>query len=124
MADLQKIRREVLADGKIDREEVELIRKELYADGEIDKDEVEFLIALRNEAKQVIPEFERLFFTSLKKNVLGDGTISAEEARWLRQTLFADGKVDENEKNFLRELKREAKKTSPEFEALYAECVK
>ena len=51
MADLQKLKAEILADGRIDEEEVTRIRAELYADGKIDKEEVEFLIALRNEAR-------------------------------------------------------------------------
>src|SRR5262245_5389722 len=124
MADLKKLKAQILADGVIDNEEVELIRRELYADGQIDRDEVEFLIMLRNEAKSVNAAFEQLFFHALKQNVLGDGSIDAEEAAWLRKMLFADGKIDANEKKFLQDLKQAARKTSPEFDALYKECMK
>lgn len=124
MADLQKLKAQILADGTIDESEVEIIRRELYADNKIDQDEVEFLIALRNEAKRVCPAFEELFFKAIKQNVLADGYIDAPEAAWLRKMLFADGKVDENEKKFLRELRTEAAKISPEFQALYDECMK
>src|SRR5947207_2120956 len=48
MADLQKLKAEILADGRIDDEEVQRIKAALYADGVIDKEEVDFLIALRN----------------------------------------------------------------------------
>jgi hypothetical protein len=124
MADLKELKRRLLADGRIDDDEVSLIRTELYADGQIDRDEVEFLIAVRAEATEVCPAFEELFFAALKQNVLGDGTIDADEAAWLREMLFADGKVDENEKKFLRALRNEARQTSPEFQRLYDECVK
>jgi uncharacterized tellurite resistance protein B-like protein len=124
MADLQKLKRDILADGRIDDQEVEVIRRELYADGEIDRDEVEFLIALRNEARSTTPAFEKLFFDALKRNVLADGSIDAEEAAWLRKMLFADGKIDDNEKKFLKELKSQAREVSPEFQRLCDECMK
>jgi hypothetical protein len=124
MANLQKLKAEVLADGRIDEGEVDRLRDELYADGQIDKDEVEFLIALRNEAIATCPAFEKLFFRAIKDNVLTDGTIDAEEAAWLRAMLFADGKIDANEKQFLRELRGEARQVSPEFQRLYEECLK
>src|SRR5207302_10009816 len=124
MADLQKLKAEILADGQIDGGEVARLRTELYADGKIDKEEVEFLIALRNGAAQLCPSFEQLFFQALKDNVLADGSIDAEEASWLRTMLFADGKIDDNEKQFLRQLRSEAKQVSPEFQKLYDECLR
>jgi len=124
MADLQKLKAEILADGRIEEQEVETIRRELYADGRIDREEVEFLIALRNEAKSVCPPFEQLFFEAVKQNVLADGFLDADEAGWLRKMLFADGKIDEAEKRFLRELHSGATHVSREFQALYDECMK
>jgi hypothetical protein len=38
--------------------------------------------------------------------------------------IFEDGLVDAREKKLLHELKGEAKQTGPEFEALYAQCLK
>ncbi len=124
MADLQQLKAEILADGRIDEEEVTRLRDELYADGKIDKEEVEFLIAVRNEAAQVCPSFEQLFFQAVKDNVLADGSIDAEEVSWLRAMLFADGKIDDGEKQFLRQLRSEARQVSPEFQALCDECLK
>jgi hypothetical protein len=124
MANLQELKAKILADGRIDDEEVALLRHELYADGKIDKDEVEFLIALRNEAKATVPGFEQLFFQALKQNVLADGAIDAEEAAWLRAMLFADGKIDDAEKTFLRDLRAGARSVSPAFEKLCDECLK
>jgi hypothetical protein len=121
----------VLADGVIDDAEVKILRKELFADGVIDKDEREFLIELRNaaqkkaKAKQAEPnqKFEKLFFEAIEKHVLEDGVIDATEARWLREMLFADKVIDANEKKFLTRLKQGAKKTSPAFDKLYEECM-
>lgn len=131
MADWRKLAiQAILADGKIDADEVKLLRKELWEDNEIDADEVKFLIELRNAAQKkarggtVNPEFEKLFFKAIEQNVLKDGKIDATEARWLRSMLFADGKIDENEKKFLSRLRKAAAgKTSPAFERLYEECM-
>ena len=122
----------VLADGKIDNAEVKILKKALWADGKIDEEEVKFLIELRNTAQKkakarkgkVNPAFEKLFFQAIEENVLRDGVIDASEAAWLRKMLFADGKIDANEKKFLARIKKAAKQTSPEFDALYEQCMK
>jgi uncharacterized tellurite resistance protein B-like protein len=121
----------VLADGVIDDAEVRILKKELWADGHIDKEEVDFLIELRNTAQkkakakqvEVNPKFEKLFFDAVEQNVLQDGKIDADEAVWLRKMLFADKKIDANEKKFLGRLKKAAPQTSPEFDKLYDECM-
>jgi hypothetical protein len=38
--------------------------------------------------------------------------------------LYADKKIDDNERAFLNRLKKAAKKVSGEFEKLYGECLK
>src|SRR5579872_1070891 len=128
MADFQKLAiATLLADGQIDDKECAALKKELWADGKIDKNEVKFLIELRNAAQkkakavkaEVNPTFTRLFFKAIEDNVLKDGVISSDEAKWLRKMLFADGKIDDDEKKFLTKIKKAAKKTSPAFDALY-----
>jgi uncharacterized membrane protein YebE (DUF533 family) len=129
MADWRKLAKAaLLADGTIDDAEVKVLRKELFADGKIDPDEAAFLIDLRNTAQKkakagVNPKFETFFFKALETNVLKDGKIDAKEAAWLQSMLFADGKVDANEKKFLARIKKSAKKTSPEFDQLYTQCM-
>ena len=132
MADWRKLAvAALLADGVIDETEVKVLRKELWADGKIDREEVEFLIDLRNLAqkkakakkKKLKSAFEKLFFKAVEENVLADGTVDDEEARWLRAMLFADKKIDANEKKFLARLKKGAKSTSPAFDKLYEECM-
>ena len=124
MADWRKLAKALaLADGRIDTKETEIIRKELYADGKIDKTELEFLCDLRRSASSVVRDFTRMVFDALKPVILADGEISATEANWLRKFIFADGKVDADEKAFLQELHSSAKKISPEFEQLYKQCM-
>jgi uncharacterized tellurite resistance protein B-like protein len=124
MSDLQKLKAEVLADGRIDEAEVARLRGELYADGVIDKEEVEFLVTLRNEATTTCPAFEDFFYRAVKDYVLADGSIDATETSWLRGLLLADGIIDERERRLLRELRSEARQVSPEFQRLYDEFLK
>lgn len=123
MADLEALKAKVLEDGVIDDEEARSLREVVFADGVIDKDEVEALAQIRTQAKSVSDSFENLFFEAVRKNVLQDGTIDTEEAAWLRKALFADGKIDDRERQLLRDLKDGAKQLSPEFEALCRECL-
>ncbi len=123
MADWRKLAVALtVADGTIDAKETNILRKELFADGKIDKKEVEFLNDLRNAAKSYVPAFMKLFIDGVKANVLDDGVITDAEARWLRNAIFADGKVDADEKKLLKELRAGAKKVSSGFERLCQEA--
>jgi polyhydroxyalkanoate synthesis regulator phasin len=132
MADFKKlVISTLLANGQIDNEECAALKKELWADGKIDKNEVKFLSELRKHAQKkakaqkaaVNPAFTKLFFKAIEDNVLKDGSITGSEAKWLRDTLFADGKIDADDKKFLTKIKKGATKTSPAFDALYEECM-
>lgn len=129
-ADFRKLAVELcLADGKIDESEVKVIKKALYEDGKIQQKEVEFLIELRGLAQKkakgasLTPAFENFFFKALQDSVLDNGYISPKEATLLRKAIFADGKVEDSEKRFMKRLKNAATKTSPQFERLYDEVV-
>lgn len=121
----------ILADGTIGDDKVRVLRKALWADGKINVDEVQFLVELRNRGQKkakakkedINPNFEKLFFKAIEENVLKDGSISANETEWLRKMIFADRKVDSSEKKLLTVLKKKAKATSPEFDALHDQVV-
>ena len=81
-------------------------------------DLAEFLVDLRNTAPKAVKKFHDFVFEVVKKALLADGEISAAETAWLQKFILADGKVDDMEKAFLLDLKKSARKTSPEFEAL------
>jgi len=61
---------------------------------------------------------------SSKDHFLAHGRIDAEEAAWLRRMLFADGRIKDEERKFLHELKGEAKQVSREFDVLFEESMK
>lgn len=68
MADWRKLaRRLALADGVIDQVEAEIIRKELLADRVIDKEELAFLFEIMRDAEDVVPSFRKLFRKSAKR---------------------------------------------------------
>jgi uncharacterized tellurite resistance protein B-like protein len=124
MAEWRKLAKHaLLADGRIDTREVQILRQALFADNRIDRSELEFLKELHNEANSYVRAFIDLFIDGVKSYMLADGVISATETNWLRKAILADGKVDEDEKRLLRELKESARSTSPEFDALFAEFV-
>jgi carbon storage regulator len=123
MADLQRVKAEVLADGRIDTHDVDLICRELYAEGKIDQEVVDFLIDLRDEAHWVCSRFERLCLDCAKYHLLADGSIDAEKAAWLRLTLLSHHKVNKREMVFLRDRKDQAVDVCDEFQELYDKCV-
>lgn len=49
MAELLKLKAQILAHGIIGDAEVEVICRELYPEGEIDREVVEFLLSIRDE---------------------------------------------------------------------------
>ena len=61
MADLQKLKVTILADGRIEDHEVEILRLALYADGKIEERARTFVWELRQEAGRVSPEFQQLY---------------------------------------------------------------
>jgi hypothetical protein len=125
MADWRKLAKDLLlADGRIDERETALVRKELFADGRIDQIELDFLLDLKKSAAAVPASFNQMVFEAIKNNLLADGTLHAGDAAWLRGWIFADGKVDADEKKLLQELKSGAKQVSREFEALYDQCMR
>ena len=124
MQKLRQIEQEILATGKVDGPELGRLRVVLYADGKIDRRRADFLVELHKRVQHPTPAFERFFYQSIKHHILERGRINAEEAAWLRRMLFADGKIDDEERKFLHELKGEAEQVSPEFEVLYKESMK
>jgi len=123
MPQLRELMENLLADGRVDGREVEALTGLLYADGRIDRAEAEFLLELHQRVERAAPGFDRFFYAAIKRHVLTDGAIRADEAAWLRRMILADGKVDDREKKLLRELRGEATEVCPEFEALFLECV-
>jgi hypothetical protein len=124
MAELRQIERDILAIGKVEGQELEVLRRRVYAGAKINRSEADFLVELHKRVQHLTPAFEQFFYQAIKDHILADGRIDAEVAAWLRRMLFADGKIDDEERKFLHELNGEAQHVSPEFKALFQESMK
>jgi hypothetical protein len=124
MLKLRQIAQDILATGKIDGPELEVLRRHLYVDGKIDRPRADFLVELYKRVQHKTPAFEQFFYQAVKDHILADGRIDAEEAAWLRQMVFADGKIADEERKFLHELNGEAEQVDREFQVLFAESMK
>ena len=111
MENLDELKKSLLADGKIDKEEVEQLRTVLYADGVIDAEEVAFLFELNDavSGENNAPEWKEFFVEAISDNILADGEIDEEEVKMLSEKIGADGQVDETEEALLLNLKAKAK---------------
>lgn len=124
MVELRQIEHDILANGRVDGPELEVLRRQLYADGKVDRRGADFLVALHKRVQHLTPAFEQFFYQAIKDHILARGRIDAEEAVWLRRMLFTDGKITDEERKFLHELKGEADQVSREFEVLFGESMK
>jgi hypothetical protein len=124
MLKLRQIEQDILTTGKVNGPELEMLRRELYARDKIERPEADFLVELHKRVQHLTPAFEQFYYQAVKDHILAHGRIDAEETSWLRRMLFADGKIDDEERKLLHELKGEAKHVSREFEVLFGESMK
>ena len=115
MANLEQLKKELLADGIIDSEEVKTIKAVIYEDGKIDKDEADFLFELNDavSGKENAPEWKDLFVDAITAFVLEDevspNEIDEDEAEYLYNQIKGDGQVDDIERSLLENIKAKAK---------------
>ena len=115
MANLDQLKKELLADGIIDSEEVKTIKSVIYEDGIIDKDEADFLFELNDavSGKDNAPEWKDLFVDAITAFVLEDevspNEIDSDEADYLYKQIKGDGQVDDIERALLENIKAKAK---------------
>ena len=115
MANLEQLKKELLADGIIDSEEVKTIKAVIYEDGKIDKDEADLLFELNDavSGKENAPEWKDLFVDAITAFVLEDevspNEIDEDEAEYLYNQIKGDGQVDDIERALLENIKAKAK---------------
>jgi hypothetical protein len=124
MLKLRQIEHDILANGKVDGHELEALRQHLYVNGKVERRGADFLIELHKRVQHLTPAFERFFYQTVKDHILAHSRIDAEETVWLRQMLFADGKIDDEARKFLHELKGEARQVCQEFQVLFEDSMK
>jgi hypothetical protein len=115
MKSLEELKKELLADGIIDADEVKELEEVLYEDGVIDKDEADFLFELNDAVtgKANDPSWEKFFIKAITSFVLDDetspGEIDDDEAQYLYDKIKGDGQVDGTEKALLLNIKDKSK---------------
>lgn len=124
MPKLQEIKETILHKGRVDSTDLELLRSELYANGKIDRRAADFLAELHKRVEHRSPAFDHFFYRAMKDHLLADGKINGEESAWLRQLIFFDGRITDEARKFMHELKGEAHAVSPEFEKLFHDAEK
>ena len=98
MANLDQLKKDLLADGIIDSDEVKTIKKVIYEDGKIDKDEADFLFELNDAVSGKVLEDE-----------VSPNEIDDDEAEYLYDQIKGDGQVDDIERALLENIKAKAK---------------
>lgn len=115
MANLEELKKELLADGIIDAAEVQTIKEVIYEDGKIDKEEADFLFEINDavSGKENAPEWKTLFVDAITAYLLEDetspGEIDDDEAKELYDQIKGDGQVDDTERALLENLKAKSK---------------
>lgn len=115
MTNLDQLKKELLADGIIDSNEVKTIKDVIYEDSKIDKDEADFLFELNDavSGKENAPEWKELFIEAITAFVLEDevspNEIDDDEAEYLYNQIKGDGQVDDTERALLENIKAKAK---------------
>lgn len=121
MSALRELKSQILSEGHdlhVGDADVALIREYLPADGTLDADDLMVLAELRSEARTACAAFDRLFFPAFKAHLLADGTISRHEQFLLLRLLYGGGGIDDTERRFLVELRKELAEVTPEFDEL------
>lgn len=97
MQDLRQVEQKILANGRVDGPELEMLRQQVYAGGKIERRVADFLVELHKRVQHMTPAFEQFFYQAVKDYILSHGRIDAEETTWLRQMLFADGAIKDED---------------------------
>lgn len=125
MKTLEELKKELLADGIIDAEEVKTLESVIFEDGVVDKEEADFIFELNNavSGKENAPEWKDFFVRAITSFVLDDdqsnGEVDDDEAKYLYDQIKSDGQIDDVEKALLESIKAKSKN----FPALLAELL-
>jgi len=115
MANFEELKKELLADGIIDADEVKKLEAIIFEDGVVDKEEADFLFELNNavSGKENAPEWKDFFVKAMTSFVLDDeasnGEVDDEEAKYLYDQIKGDGQIDDIEKALLENIKAKSK---------------
>ena len=80
---------------------VEKLREEIFADGKVTKEEVLDLWAKKDAQDETTAEFDSLFAEAVEAWLLADGEIDEEEAQFLIDKINEDEDIDDAEDELL-----------------------
>lgn len=124
MKTLEQLKKEILADGVIDAQEVKEIEAVIFDDGKIDQEEADFMFELNDavSGNKNDKSWETLFVKAISSFVLDDndsnGEIDEDEATYLVNQIQGDGEIDAVEKALLAHLKSTLGQLPKSLEAL------
>ena len=114
MDSLEQLKRTIVSDGRVSKEDVELLRKTLFHGEGIDRQKADFLFKLKDTISKdlQIPEFKDLFVETITVFLLEDelspGEIDDSEAKWLRAKIQTKGYLDELDILLLDSIRRKS----------------
>lgn len=122
--ELRTLIQQMLANGKVEGNELEILRREVHDHGPIDRRKAELLVDMHKRVERRTPGFEHFFYQTIKTFLLRTDTVSTADLDWMQTTLFSEAKPSDQALKLLRELHGEAKSVSPEFQAFYDRTTK
>lgn len=111
MADLAKLRKDIVADGKFQKSDVELIRAAMFDEEGMTKEKGDFLFEIKDTIKKesLSRDFEKVFVEAISTLLLEDevspGEIDEAEAKWLRAKIQHNGHQDKVDRALLKNLR-------------------
>lgn len=107
---LKDLIKEIKEDGVIDAVELEQLKAAILADGKVDREEVEALFDLNNTVtgQPNTPDYLQFFVDTITDSILEDGVVDQEEADFLIAQIGSDGNVDPQERALLANIKAKA----------------
>ena len=114
----------ILQDGKVESTELDTLRREFGDGSKITRDEADLLVELFKRVERKGPGFEDYFYRAIENYTINQGTVNAELASWLRRLFLTNGICGQHERKALHEIKGQLKEVSPDFQALFHDCMK
>lgn len=109
---------QIIDKRKITDAEVDRLCSFVYRDHTPNLEDVRELTSIYISLLTSNDKFDKFYFGALKQIILEDGEIQPAEQFYLLQLLYSDRTIRPVELEFLRELKRDARVPSPEFNEL------
>jgi len=111
---LEELKAAIIADGKVDAQEVQQLRDVMLADGVIDREEADILFEINDACSDADndPSWDIFFVEAISSHVLEDeatpGIIDQAEGDYIAGKIAGDGGIDNVEQALLTNLKANA----------------